>query len=306
MFFSFVIDASRAGSSAGSSPATCAPTSSSTRCAWPYPPPARRRRRARASLGRRLAIHQLRVRRSSTTTTCWRRSARSATPTTTRWPRAFVDSFKTELIARPRLANPLAARAGDRRMGRLVQRRAPPRVARRHPTVRVRTAEPAQYVGGDSPLMKRGNQPKRSPRNPARLNPPHGRVEVRDTAGRPRAPPHPHRQTRTRAPTDPPHPQPTKPLTRVPSTVTDEEQQHGSIVLLVDELRSRRAAAGFPNGGAGARSPAAPWQADAKARRRRRGRRRVGSRPGDAIAAAEDLDTPFFPSPTRFGRSDQP
>lgn len=40
--------------------------------------------------------------RRSCSTRCWQRtrvSARSATPKTTRWPRAFVDSFKTELIA---------------------------------------------------------------------------------------------------------------------------------------------------------------------------------------------------------------
>ena len=36
---------------------------------------------------------------SSTTTACWPRSARSATPTTTRMAESFVDTFKTELIA---------------------------------------------------------------------------------------------------------------------------------------------------------------------------------------------------------------
>ena len=53
------------------------------------PPPARRRRRAHPSLRCRLAIHELRLpagpRRPPGAR---RRSARSATPTTTRWPRA--------------------------------------------------------------------------------------------------------------------------------------------------------------------------------------------------------------------------
>ena len=56
VFFASSSTPTAAGSSAGSSPATCAPTSSSTRCGWRSPAPrARRRRRAGPSLRRRLA-----------------------------------------------------------------------------------------------------------------------------------------------------------------------------------------------------------------------------------------------------------
>lgn len=50
---------------------------------------------------------------------------------------SFVDSFKTELIADRVWRTPFPARARDRRMGRLVQHRTPPRRTRRHPTRRI-------------------------------------------------------------------------------------------------------------------------------------------------------------------------
>ena len=52
---------------------------------------------------------------------------------------SFVDSFKTELIADRVWRTPPTARARDRRMGRLVQPRAPARVPQRHPTSGVRS-----------------------------------------------------------------------------------------------------------------------------------------------------------------------
>jgi hypothetical protein len=78
-------------------------------------PPVGRRRRARAPLPRRQPVHQLRLyagaRRSRR---AGRRSVRSATPTTTRWRRAVVDSFKIGADHRPRLARPVPARTRDR------------------------------------------------------------------------------------------------------------------------------------------------------------------------------------------------
>ena len=62
--------------------------------------PAGRRRRARPPLRcRQSNTPATPSPRCSTTTACSPRSARSATPTTTRWPRASSTRFKTELIA---------------------------------------------------------------------------------------------------------------------------------------------------------------------------------------------------------------
>ena len=80
---------------------------------------------------------------------------------------SFVDTFKTELIAdrvwRTRAQLELAVveyigwfNTTDSTRRSVIDHR------------RVRTAEPAQYLG-NLPLMNRGNQPIRSPRNPARL-----------------------------------------------------------------------------------------------------------------------------------------
>ena len=90
-----------AGSSAGSSPRTCAPTSSSTRCGWRSHPrgPAPTSSSSHHT-DRRQSIHQPRLHPGPRRPRRARaRSARSATPTTTRMAESFVDSFKTELIA---------------------------------------------------------------------------------------------------------------------------------------------------------------------------------------------------------------
>src|SRR5215211_7152326 len=96
---------------------------------------------------------------------------------------------------RSRVALALPARARRGRVHRLVQRQPAPPSAPRSPTVPARNAEPEQYLP-DLPLMKRGNQSIRSPRNPVRLTPnPDTHASVT------RRPPHPRRP---RAPNRPP------------------------------------------------------------------------------------------------------
>ena len=60
-----------------------------------------------------------------------RRSARSATPMTTRMAESFVDTLQDRADQRSRLADPIPARARDRRIRRLVQQRPAARVTRR-------------------------------------------------------------------------------------------------------------------------------------------------------------------------------
>ena len=99
VFFAFILDAYSAGSSAGSSHRTCAPSSSWTPCAWrstsagPAP----------TSNSLRTPIAEVSTPARPTPTpspmpASSPRSDPSATPTTTRMAESFVDSFKTELI----------------------------------------------------------------------------------------------------------------------------------------------------------------------------------------------------------------
>ena len=100
MFFSFVIDVYSRRVVGWQFAATCAPTWSSTRCGW-------RSSAAGPAPTSSWSITPTRAANTPATTFTQvlddhgvlRRSARSATPTTTRMAESFVDTFKTELIA---------------------------------------------------------------------------------------------------------------------------------------------------------------------------------------------------------------
>ena len=95
--------------------ATCAPISSSTRCGWRSPAATPARTSSSCTTPTPAAnTPATRSPRSSTTTACWPRSGRSATPTTTRWPK-LRRQLQDRAHRRPRLADPHPARAGDRR-----------------------------------------------------------------------------------------------------------------------------------------------------------------------------------------------
>jgi transposase InsO family protein len=132
-----------------------------------------RRRRPRPSLRRRLAIHQLRVHagprrpRRARFDRVGRRRLRQ------RAGRELRRQLQDRAHPRPRVAHPQPARAGDRRVPRLVQHHPPARGARRPTPGRSRS--PLRCPDRSDSLsqsMKRGNHQTRSPRNPARLRPP--------------------------------------------------------------------------------------------------------------------------------------
>src|SRR4051812_39317373 len=85
---------------------------------------------------------------------------------------SFVDSFKTELIVDRVWRTQQPARAGDRRMRRLVQQRSPARIPQRSVTGGVRGA--IRTTGRDDSSPNRdngflGSHVIRSPQNSARL-----------------------------------------------------------------------------------------------------------------------------------------
>ena len=168
VFFAFVIDVYCRRSSAGSSPRTCAPTSSSTRCGW-------RSTRARRGADVELVHHcdagsqytSLRLHpdprrpRRARLDRLGRRRLRQ------RARRELRRQLQDRADRRPRLAHPHPARARDRRIRRLVQpRRA---CTRRSATSRPPSSKPST-LPGPFKLPLSINE-KRNPPNPVSAKP---------------------------------------------------------------------------------------------------------------------------------------
>ncbi len=140
--------------------------------------PARRRRRARASLRRRQPRSNTPAStsgRSSTTTASSRRSDRSATPTTTRSPRASSTPSRpnSSVIASGARAPRSNWRSSSGSAGLTTSASTRTSVISPRPNSRARGCRSPSHLPAspDLDLMKDelGNQAKRSPRNPARL-----------------------------------------------------------------------------------------------------------------------------------------
>ena len=106
--------------------------------------------------------------RRSPTTACSFRSDRSGMPRQ-RARGELRRLLQGRARLRSRLALPLAARAGLRRVRRLVQHEQAARGARRQPTGRARGSRRRPIRSHFLPLVKEGKHPTRSPRNPVRL-----------------------------------------------------------------------------------------------------------------------------------------